>query len=76
MATRTIPASELKAGDVLVENYQRWRVDIAATNPRRKYGNIEGDMLVDVDATGLGFRVPCSRFSSYTPTTLLTIETP
>lgn len=35
MQTRTIPASELKAGDVLVENYQRWRVDIVATNPRR-----------------------------------------
>ena len=86
MQTRTILASELKAGDVLVENYQRWRVDIVATNPRRvlppnwTYPGYKPsdprdvDMLVDVDATGLGLRVPCTRFSSYTPATILTIE--
>ena len=88
MQTRTILASELKAGDVLVENYQRWRVDIVATNPRRvlpqnwTYPGYKPsdprdvDMLVDVDATGLGLRVPCTRFSSYTPATILTIEAP
>ena len=86
--TKTIPASELKAGDVLIEAGQRWRVDIAATNPRRvlppnwTYPGYKPsdprdvDMLVDVDATGLGFRVPCTRFSSYTLATILTIEAP
>lgn len=76
MTTRTILASDLKAGDVLVEGHQRWRVDVTTINPRRKYNNVEGDMLVDVDATGLDFKVPCTRFSSYTPATALTIEAP
>ena len=84
MQTRTILASELKAGDVLVENYQRWRVDIVATNPPPNWtypgykpsDPRDVDMLVDVDATGLGFRVPCTRFSSYTLATILTIEAP
>lgn len=70
----TITANLLKAGDIMVTSSGRFHVDAATTNTRRKYNNIEGDMLVDVDATGVGFAVPCKQFSSYTPTTLLVIE--
>ena len=70
----TITANLLKAGDTLVTEHGRYHVDSAITNPRRKYNNIPGDMLVDVDATGVSFIVACRMFTSYTPTTLLTIE--
>lgn len=70
----TITANLLKAGDILVTENGLYRVDAAVTNPRRKYNNAPGDMLVDVDATGISFVVPCKMFTSYTPTTLLTIE--
>ena len=70
----TITANLLKAGDIMVTPTGRFYVDAVAINPRRKYNNIDGDMLVDVDATGVDFGVPCKQFSSYTPITLLTIE--
>ena len=70
----TITANLLKAGDIMVTSGGRFRVDAATANPRRKYNNTDGDALVDVSATGVGFAVPCTQFTSYVPTARVTVE--
>lgn len=73
--TYQIRASHLKPGDVLIDNGNRYKVDAVETNPRHRLRKVEGDdMLVDVNATGLGFTHHVSWHGSFVIHALITIE--
>ncbi len=83
-------AADLKIGDVIIDEGRHWHVNAAAINPRRSRPagwvfpgyqpsdprdvDVLRDMLVDVDATGVGFEIPCKRFSSHKLAEILTVE--